>query len=57
MIILYQETVIMKSAVAALLLFTFAVPALGSAHKDSDPVPCTELWAAVKDAIRNSGIT
>jgi len=37
------------------MLFILAVPAFGSAHNDTDPVPCSELWAAVKDNLRNSG--
>jgi hypothetical protein len=45
----------MKSAVVALMLLTLAVPALGKTHSDMYPVACSELWAAVKDTLRNSG--
>jgi len=31
------------------------VPAFGKTHKDVFDVPCTALWPAVKDVLRNSG--
>jgi len=31
------------------------MPAFGNVHKDTYPVPCSELWAAVKDTLKNSG--
>jgi len=45
----------MKLAVVVLMSLTLAVPAFGKTHTDSYPIPCSELWAAVKDTIRNSG--
>ncbi len=45
----------MKFAVVALMSLTLAVPAFGKAHKDTYPVPCSQLWAAVKDTLKNSG--
>ena len=45
----------MKTSVVALLLLALAVPAFGKTHKDSFDVPCNQLWAAVKDTLRNSG--
>ena len=43
----------MKLVVVALMSLTFAVPSFGSTHKDNYPVPCSELWAAVKDTLKN----
>ena len=45
----------MRFMVVALMSLTFAMPALGKTHKDSYPVPCSELWDAVQDTIKNSG--
>jgi hypothetical protein len=36
-------------------LFSIAAPALAKTHKDVFEVPCTTLWPAVKDTLRNSG--
>jgi len=44
-----------KSVVVALMSLALAVPALGKTHKDMFNVPCSELWPAVKDTLRNSG--
>src|SRR5215467_3810797 len=41
--------------IAALLLSSLTVPAFGKTHKDMFDVPCTTLWPAVKDVLRNSG--
>ncbi|HYM77966.1 MAG TPA: hypothetical protein VE377_18470 [Candidatus Dormibacteraeota bacterium] len=41
--------------IAALLLSSLTVPAFGKTHKDVYEVPCTTLWPAVKDVLRNSG--
>ena len=41
--------------IAALLLSCLTVPAFGKTHKDVFDVPCTTLWPAVKDVLRNSG--
>ena len=45
----------MKRFVVAFLLFTIAVPVFASTHKENYSVPCSELWRAVKDTLRNSG--
>lgn len=44
-----------RIAIAAILLFTVAVPVFGKTHKDVYNVSCTTLWPAVKDVLRNSG--
>jgi hypothetical protein len=44
-----------KLVVVALMSLTLAAPSFAKTHKDTYPVPCSELWAAVKDIIRNSG--
>jgi len=44
-----------RLAVVALMSLALAVPAFGKAHKDTYPVPCSQLWAAVKDTLKNSG--
>jgi len=39
-----------------ILLLSLAVPALASTHKELYAnVPCSELWPALKDTLRNSG--
>ncbi len=45
----------MKRFVIAFLLFTFALPAFASTHKENYSISCSELWRAVKDTLRNSG--
>jgi hypothetical protein len=45
----------MRRLVVALMSLTFVVPAFGKTHKDTFDVPCSELWPAVKDTLRNSG--
>jgi hypothetical protein len=37
----------------AFLLVAFALPALGKTYKSTYPVPCTDVWAAVKDTLGN----
>jgi hypothetical protein len=49
------ENPMMKAVVIALMSLILAMPAFAKAHKDTYPVPCSELWAAVKDTIKNSG--
>lgn len=44
-----------KFVVVALLSLILAVPTFGKTHKEVYPVPCSELWPAVKDTLRNSG--
>ena len=41
--------------ILTLLLSSLSVPAFGKTHKDVFEVPCTTLWPAVKDVLRNSG--
>jgi hypothetical protein len=50
-----EEHAMTKFVVVALMSLTLAVPAFGKTHKDLFPVPCSELWPAVKDTLRNSG--
>jgi len=44
-----------KFLFVALMSLTLVVPAFGKTHEDTFPVPCSELWPAVKDTLRNSG--
>lgn len=44
-----------KFVVVTLLSLTLGAPAFGKTHSDIFPIPCSELWPAVKDTIRNSG--
>jgi hypothetical protein len=44
-----------KRIVILILLLSFGVPAFASTHKDMYNVPCSELWRALKDTLRNSG--
>jgi len=39
----------------ALLMLSSAVPAIAKTHKDTYTIPCSTLWPAVKDTLRNSG--
>lgn len=41
--------------IVALLLSSLTIPAFGKTHKDVFDVPCSTLWPAVKDVLRNSG--
>jgi hypothetical protein len=43
----------MKSVVVALMSLVLAVPSFGKTHKTTYPVPCSELWNAVKDTLGN----
>ena len=43
----------MKFLVVALMSAILAAPSFGKSHKDTYPVACSELWAAVKDTIGN----
>ncbi len=42
-----------RFVVVALMSLTLAVPAFGKSHKDTYPVPCSDLWGAVKDTLSN----
>lgn len=41
--------------IIVLVLASMTLPAFGKTHKDVFEVPCTTLWPAVKDVLRNSG--
>lgn len=45
----------MKRFIITVLLLALAVPALAKTHHEVFNVPCSELWPAVKDTLRNSG--
>ena len=40
---------------AVALIVSAALPAAAKTHKDDYIIPCTTLWLAVKDVVRNSG--
>jgi hypothetical protein len=42
-----------RLVVVALLLLTLALPVFGKTYKSTYPVPCSELWGAVKDTLGN----
>ena len=44
-----------KRFLAPCLLLSLAVPALAKTHHDLFNVPCSAVWPAVKDTLRNSG--
>jgi len=44
----------LRFAVAAFLLSTFALPVLGKTHKITYPNACGDVWAAVKDTLGNA---
>jgi hypothetical protein len=46
---------LMKRTFAILSLFALAMPAWAKTHSDVFDVPCSQLWPAVKDTLRNSG--
>jgi hypothetical protein len=43
----------MKPVVVMLMALVLAVPSFGKTHKTTYPVPCSELWGAVKDTLGN----
>jgi len=45
----------LKNPAILLLVFGLSIPAVASTHKFDYNMPCTALWPAVKDTIRNSG--
>jgi hypothetical protein len=45
----------MKRFATALLILVMSASALAKTHKDTYTVPCSTLWPAVKDTLRNSG--
>ena len=44
-----------RFAVGTLMLLIVAGPSFAKTHKDMYSVPCSGLWPAVKDTLRNSG--
>src|ERR1017187_8208929 len=44
-----------RFAMAALMLLIVAGPSFAKTHKETYTVPCSTLWPAVKDTLRNSG--
>lgn len=44
-----------KRGLVLLLMLGFAAPVLAKTHKDTFDVPCSTLWQAVRDTLRNSG--
>jgi hypothetical protein len=47
-------TFVKRLAVVTLILAA-ALPAIAKTHKDQYTIPCSTLWPAVKDTVRNSG--
>lgn len=45
----------MKRFILMLAALAVAVPGFAKTHKDVFDIPCTALWPAVKDTLRNSG--
>jgi hypothetical protein len=45
----------MKRTVLVILLFTLVLPGFASTHKEQYNIPCSTLWTALKDTLRNSG--
>jgi hypothetical protein len=45
----------MKRFAIALLMLSISAAAVAKTHKDAYTVPCSTLWPAVKDTLRNSG--
>jgi|ERR1039458_3891216 hypothetical protein len=43
----------MKFAVVVLMSIAVAVPAFGKTYKSTYPVPCSQVWGAVKDTLSN----
>jgi hypothetical protein len=46
---------ILLSLLIALLLLTLATPAVAKTHRDMFSAPCSTVWPALKDTLRNSG--
>jgi hypothetical protein len=53
--ILRQQHRMTRWAKAFLALLMVAGPAFAKTHKDMYSVPCSKVWLAVKDTVRNSG--
>jgi len=44
-----------KAIILALMSLVVAVPAFAKVHKDAYSMPCSQLWDAVQDTLKNSG--
>jgi hypothetical protein len=44
-----------RQMIVAFLVTAAALPAVAKTHKDDYTVPCSTLWQAVRDTVRNSG--
>ena len=44
-----------RLAVVILMVLSVGLPSFAKVHKDMYSVPCSVLWSAVKDTLRNSG--
>jgi hypothetical protein len=44
-----------KRLAVVTLILAAALPAIAKTHKDQYTIPCSTLWPAVKDTVRNSG--
>lgn len=42
-----------KLMIVCLISFAASLPAFGMTYKDTYPVPCSEVWGAVKDTLGN----
>jgi len=45
----------MKKVLVITLLLSLGLPAFASTHKNTYSMPCSVLWSALKDTLRNSG--
>jgi len=43
-----------RRVVVALISLALALPAFGKTYKNTYPVPCSEVWGAVKDTLSNA---
>jgi hypothetical protein len=48
-----EEEAVLKFAVTAFVLSSFALPAFSKTHKETFPNACSEVWAAVKETLGN----
>ncbi len=45
----------MRRMATLVMMLTLAGPVFGKVHQETYSVPCSMLWSAVKDTLRNSG--
>lgn len=43
-----------RGAVVALIVLALALPSFGKTSKNTYPVPCSDMWGAVKDVLSNA---